>query len=145
MLGKDVLNGSFGRLMMNGKEIAEIKDFTAKVIIVREDIPINGTISVQTKIRSKKGVGSFTINKVYDRFIEEKLAILSDNDKSFSLSVATEDPDHGGERTEYLLPICYFTGELPIMNWCSSECVTEKYNFVFNDKDLIKVHSREEK
>lgn len=145
MNGREVLNGSFGKISINGKEVAEIKDFCATVIITREEIPMNGTTSMQTKIKSKKGVGSFTLNKVYDRFLEEKLSLLADEDLPFSIRVSTEDPDHKGERTEYLIPSCFFTGELPIMNWSSNECVSEKYNFVFNDKELVNLNSRLQK
>ncbi len=142
MNGKDFLNGSFGKISINGKEVAEIKDFNANVVITREDIPINGSMSLQTKMKSRKGIGSFALTKAYDRFLDEKFALLSDTDESFSIQVSTEDPDHNGDRTEYLFPVCYFTGNLPIMNWTSNECVTEKYEFVFNDQEVVNLHSR---
>ncbi len=134
--------GAYGKIIINNREVAEILLCNIKVVINRENFCMSGSNVIQTRIKNTQGVGNFKIMKVWDRFIEEKLSLKMGIDAPFSMRFIQDDPNSNRlkERTEFILPKCYFTGENPIANWTFNNFASETYDFVFDDSKIIPIH-----
>lgn len=134
--------GAYGKIIINNREVAEILLCNIKVVINRENFCMSGTNVIHTRIKNTQGIGNFKIMKVWDRFIDEKLSLKMGIDTPFSMRFIQDDPNSNRlkERTEFILPVCYFTGDNPIANWAFNNFSTETYNFVFDDSKIIPIH-----
>lgn len=151
------LNGIFGKIIIDNKEVAEIVLCNIKVVIEREEFCLSGTNVVTTRMKKTRGMGSFKIMRVWDRFLGHKLTLQAGIDSPFMMRLTIEDPSvtqmetsdvDGSQKnysveknstSEFILPICYFTGDNPVANWLFVDHVSETYNFVFDDSLIIPV------
>ncbi len=148
------LNGIFGKIIIDNKEVAEIVMCNIKVEIEREDYNPSGSSLKLSRLKSTKGVGSFKIMRVWDRFLGHKLALQGGIDAPFMIRLKIEDPSVTEKTTnsgtneydvsknsisEFIIPICYFDGDNPVANWLFVDYVSETYHFVFDDSTIIPI------
>lgn len=131
-----IVNGSFGYMYLNNIKVAEVMSFNAVVAVSREDVAVSGSNSMDTKLVSKAGSGTFKIRKVTDLLQAEKQLLLLGQDPQFSLRAYTKDPANGGT-LEAVFPICKFDGDVVLVNFELETLGEEEVSFRFNDSTVI--------
>lgn len=97
--GSRVMNGTFGTVWEEGREIAEISSFQVKVAKNFDPISICGRMAEDRKLVSIKITGSMTLHKVYSRGAEDVNAAARGHDVRGTLVAKLDDPDaNGAER-----------------------------------------------
>ncbi len=135
---KRVMNGSKGKLYLDGEYVAGVVSFSAKVAWTKETVYLDGTIMEDQKTISGKGTGSLEMEKV-SSFMLQKVgeAVRSGLDVRFTMRSELNDPDaYGAERVE-IKNISF--DEVDIANWSRGKKVTGTYPFTFSDWTLIDV------
>lgn len=133
---KKIVNGSFGKLFINGNVAFDVKEASAVLSINREDVNMSGTNEIDTKISSTKGTGSFTVSKVYTRFLENLAAFQQGLEAPFELALEVNDPDNGG-RESWQIVNAKIDGDIDIMNFSIDGLMEQAINFVFLPSNLI--------
>ena len=67
---KGAINGTFGTLWINDKEIGEVKSFQVKVEFQKEEVKIAGQMATDTKYMGYSIKGSLSLHKVNSRMIK---------------------------------------------------------------------------
>ena len=62
--GRIQVNGTWGKVFLEGEEVFGVTSFSAKVEHNKEDVQMAGNMKIDTKITSMKGTGSMTIKKM---------------------------------------------------------------------------------
>ena len=62
--GRRQVNGTWGKVFLEGEEVFEVTSFSAKVEHNKEEVQMAGNMKIDTKITSMKGTGSMTIKKM---------------------------------------------------------------------------------
>lgn len=132
---KKVINGSFGKLIINGEELAEVTKFEAKITLETSAVNMCGTLRDGEKVTGQKCEGSITLNKISSYFTK----LLNDNMKAGKSTIVTliasvEDPDNGGvERIaikDALLKEMFFS-------FGSKTLSEETYSFTFTEWEYL--------
>ena len=63
-----IIRGTFGRLYVNGQNLANVKSFEAKATINYETVDINGDLCQQQRMTGYSLAGTMTLHKI-DSFI----------------------------------------------------------------------------
>lgn len=101
--GKNVINGTFGKVYLDNDEVIGTKAFQAKDEYQKEEISMCGSMSKKYKIVGVDGKGSMTRNKI-DTGIAKKIGrqVREGKTPTFTFISELADPDSfGAER------ICY--------------------------------------
>lgn len=136
MLAKNVINGTWGELWLDGDKVGELSAFQAKVTLNKVDVNICGDLWKRQKVVGMEGKGMIKIHKVSSRMIIK----MKDNMKTGKQSVCTivaklTDPDSwGAERV--VIKDCVFD-ELTLMDFEVKKNIEETYNFSFSDYDFM--------
>lgn len=97
--GSRVMNGTWGTVWADGREIAEISAFQLKVTKNWDPISMCGQMAEDRKLTGIKITGSMTLHKVYSRGAEDVRAAVKGNDARRTLVAKLDDPDaYGAER-----------------------------------------------
>lgn len=97
--GSRAMNGTFGTVWADGREIAEISAFQLKVTKNWDPINLCGQMAEDRKLTGIKITGSMTLHKVYSRGAEDVNAAAKGHDVRRSLVAKLADPDaFGAER-----------------------------------------------
>lgn len=125
---KDVVNGSFGKLYVNGRYWAEISEFEMKMKFESKDVILPGGM----KAKKNVAVGVEAKAKIQKVFSEE-LAILK-NAKAGQLNtyvdinVQLDDPESRGAEA-ISISEAKFTGDIDILSFKPHDLVEREFNF----------------
>ena len=116
----DVVSGSFGKLYIDGRNVAEISEFTGKLSLEGKDVLLsngetgkkNTSSSFEVTIKLQK-VFSEEL-KILENIIAGKLNIYCD------LNVEIDDPDALGAEA-ISISKCLFTGDIDILSFTKGE------------------------
>lgn len=128
---KRVVNGSKGKMYLDGEYVAMVTSLSAKVAWNKETVYVDGTIMEDQKTISGKGTGSMEMEKV-SSFMQKKVgeAIRSGRDVRFTiLSVLDDEDAYGAERVE-IGNVSF--DEVDIVNWSKGKKVSGTYPFTFS-------------
>ncbi|MGE7828965.1 phage tail tube protein [Paenibacillus sp. NPDC093718] len=130
-----VINGSHGKLWIDGNLVAEIQNFDAQVEIQYADVNIANDGAAYRKQVGWTGSGTMAINHVYSRQIN-KLAKAIKSGKTVRSTVVgmLADPDSGGRETITLRDVT-FNG-LQLLKFEQKTITTEDIGFSFSDYDI---------
>ena len=132
--GRRRWNGSHGKVWWDGELLFEISKFEGKVTANREDVPIGN--SLDSKIVSLKGEGSFTIKSVINRNINAYLEEWKNgHDPRATLVGLLDDPDAVDGQKERVSIDNVFFNELALMNFKKGEVVEKEFPFGFTPED----------
>ncbi len=95
--GSRVMNGNFGTVWEDGKEIAEISAFQLKMAKNFDPINMCGQMAEDRKLVSVKITGSMTLHKVYSRGAADANAAAQGHDVRRTLVAKLADPDAFGK------------------------------------------------
>ena len=133
---KRVVNGSKGKMYLDGEYVAMVTSLSAKVAWNKETVYIDGTIMEDQKTISGKGTGSVEMEKV-SSFMQQKIgeAVRSGRDVRFTILSDLNDEDaYGAERVE-IRNVSF--DEVDLVNWTKGKKVTGTYPFTFSDWTII--------
>jgi hypothetical protein len=100
MDAKRVINGTWGKIWLDGDILADCYGLQAKADIKKEDVPICGKLGTSKKMVSWEGKGSLKFNKVRS-IMAIKIQNMLKNGQEVVCTVVSEldDPDaYGAER-----------------------------------------------
>lgn len=132
--GARVVNGSFGRLWVDNKEIMEVTEITANITADREEVQFG--LGKDSKMVSLSGEGSFSVKKVYSRAGEVLKDWVKGKDKRVKLTFQIADPDTENEQIErWTIKEIWFTS-LQIAGFTKGAVVGEEFPFGFNPTNV---------
>lgn len=97
-----IIRGSFGRVWLNGKKLANVKTFECKATLNYEEIDVNGELCKQNVYTGYSLAGTMTLHKI-DSYVINLLkdAIASGSMPDLKIVGAVADVDsNGSERVE---------------------------------------------
>lgn len=136
MKGKDLVNGSFMFLNLNGVNLAQIINIDAKTNIGREDVKFSGKISVESKIVSSAGTGTFEMYKINNTLRAQEALATRGIDMPFSIRAYAEDPDNGGV-FDVLYPECFIDGDISTFTGATGEIMKKTVSFRYVADEII--------
>lgn len=128
---KDVINGKFHSLWINGDLRAEVKTTSAESALKTEEIPIAGQLGNGVIVTGATGTGSMTFHKIYGNLISDINAELKKG-KPFIFDLISElnDPNvEGNERV--IIEGCIMTKFKPI-DTDISKVLEQSFDFSYN-------------
>lgn len=130
MQGKNQVSGTHGAFWWNGSKVIEVSSFEAKVTANREDVQVG--MSMDSKVVSMAGEGTFAIKKVYTR---HKAGILDSwkqgKDLRFTFVAGTMDPDTVGNQQERISITDCWMNELILHQFEKGTVTNEEFSFGF--------------
>ena len=132
--GRRHWNGSHGKVWWDGELLFEISKYECKVIVNREDVLIGN--SVDSKIVSLQGQGSFTLKSVINRNINAYLEeYKAGRDPRATLVGLIDDPDAvDGQKERCSVDNVWFN-ELTLLAFEKGQVVEKEYPFGFTPED----------
>lgn len=97
-----IIRGTFGRLYVNGQNLANVKSFEAKATINYETVDINGDLCQQRRMTGYSLAGTMTLHKI-DSFIARTIGdgLTTGVLPKIKIVGVVADPDSdGSERVE---------------------------------------------
>ena len=113
---KGAINGTWGTLWINDKEIGEVKSFQVKVEFQKEEVKVVGQMATDTKYMGYSGKGSLSLHKVNSRMIK-KIAnmIKQGKEPRFTVIGKLADPDADGVERIVVKNVSF--DDLTLMDW----------------------------
>lgn len=133
---KNMINGSFGKVWVEGELWAECEGLEAKVTIEREDIYMAGKLGRDSKMIGYSVEGSIKIKKVYSRaqkIVADK--IKRGEDVRVQIVTLLDDPDALGSQ-RCVFEDCWFN-EIDLGSFNVKEIGSESIPFGAADYDIV--------
>lgn len=131
---RNILSGAHGYLTFNGTPVFEVKEVEAKVEAMREDVPVG--MSMDSKLISLKGSGSFVVTYCYDRGMKEILeAYKRGEDVRSNITAGINDPDASGKQRERTVLNNVWFNELTLIHFVKGEMMKKPVSFGFTPND----------
>jgi hypothetical protein len=137
--GEKVISGTFGEVWLDGEYVAEALALEARIDIEKEDVPLSGKFTTDSKFMGYKGSGTLRMHKANSRMISK----ISDQIKSginprFQILSSLADPAAAGAERILIKDASF--NDLTLINWELKQKGTVEAPFTFTDwenKDLI--------
>ncbi|MBU7320276.1 phage tail tube protein [Paenibacillus oleatilyticus] len=131
-----VINGTYGRLWVNGELWAEVDSFEAKATINYEDVNFAGEGATFKKATGWAGEGSMTIKKVYSR-VQRIMAdgIRNGTYPRLELVGKVADPDAFGTERVALHDVT--VNEMLLLKFEQKTLGSEEVPFAFSDYEMM--------
>lgn len=132
-----VINGTFGNLWIDGRELAEVIGLEAKFSLEKEEVKQTGTLAKGYKLTGIEGKGTVKYNHISSYFIE----LIGDNlmkGKSTVVEIISDlaDPDSGGASERIKLTGCTFD-DLTLADWEAKKLDERSASFTFTGFELL--------
>lgn len=133
---KNVMNGTYGTLWVNGDLWAEVDTFEAKVAIKYDDVHFSNDPATHKKATGWDGSGSMTIKKIYSR-VQNAMAnaVRAGNFPRFEMVGKLADGDALGTQRVSLHDVTL--DEFDLLKFEQKKLETEQIAFKFSDYELI--------
>ena len=132
--GNQTMSGAFGTIWVDNEKVMEVNKFESKVIANRVDVQIG--LSVDSKIVSLKGEGSFEVTKVYSRAKKIFESWKKGEDKRARIVSKISDPDSPGKQEERVSFDNVWFNELALASFTKGEVVGDTFPFGFTPEDV---------
>lgn len=133
-----VINGSFGSLTLNGKQVKEVKSGSAKIEKEYSDVEIAGTFWTAEKLTGIKGSGEFKTAYARDLIVEDELKSLANHkDLKHELTMKLADPDAYNGQYDYVRYTNVKFKEIPTSDFEAKKLGERTYSFTFVGMELI--------
>lgn len=131
-----VVNGTYGRVWVDGELWAEVDSFEAKVAINYEDVNFADEGATFKKATGWAGEGSMTIKKVYSR-VQRKMAaaVRKGEYPRFQIVGKVADPDAFGSERVAINDVTI--NEFLLMKFEQKTLGSEEIPFAFSDYDPV--------
>lgn len=135
--GNQVLTGSYGTVMHEGKYVTNVKDVEAKVEIEKVDFKVVGDLWAKYKVAGFTGSGTLTLYKTDYAFVK-KIAVVTQGGKPFitELVLKLDDPAVVGAKEKVRLKNVQFD-TIPLAKFTVGELIEEELTFTFEGFEII--------
>ncbi|MEG0783991.1 MAG: phage tail tube protein [Christensenella sp.] len=132
---KNIINGTFGEVWVDGEYIAECYGLQAKVTIDKESVNLCGNLMVGKKIKQTEGTGSLKLHKVSNYFARKTSQYLK-NGVSQDITIISKlaDPDCEAERVA-LSGISF--DDITLADWEAAIIGKLEMPFTFSDYEVL--------
>lgn len=114
-----VMNGTWGQVWEEGRELVEVSAFQVKVAKSFDTINLCRQMAEDRKLIGVKITGSMTLHKVYTRGADDMQASLAGRDLRKTLVGKLADPDAYGAERVAVYGVSY--DEQTVMDWAASK------------------------
>lgn len=130
------VNGTYGRVWVDGELWAEVDSFEAKVTITYEDVNFAGEGATYRKAVGWNGEGSMTIKKIYSR-VQRKMADAVRRGEYPRLQIVGKvaDPDAFGSERVAINDVTI--NEFSLLKFDQKTVGSEEIPFAFSDYDPV--------
>ena len=136
--GKNVMNGTYGVVRIDGIEYANILNFEAKITNTREDLQFSGNVGMDSKILSSAGTGTMTFRKVNSRVVARQIPqLVSGKDFKAVLILTVDDPDGLGKETLSITDVWF--NDFDLFKFEMGATMEETVSFGFNPTNVVPV------
>ena len=135
---KNVFNGSFGVVRIDGIEYANISSFESKITNTREDLQFSGNVGIDSKLLSSAGTGTMTFRKVNSRVVARQIPqLISGKDFKTVLILTVDDPDGLGKETISITDTWF--NDFDLFKFEMGTTMEETVSFGFNPTNVIPI------
>ncbi|GEC93510.1 phage tail tube protein [Brevibacillus brevis] len=133
---RKIVNGTYGRVWVDGELWAEVDSFEAKVTINSEDVTFANDPATYQKELGWAGEGSMTIKKIHSR-VQRKMAADVKQGKypRFSIVGKVEDPGASGAERVAIHDVTI--SEFMLLKFELKTTGSEEIPFKFSDYEMI--------
>lgn len=135
MRSERIMNGTWGKLWMDGHLIAECYKFQAKETYNRDKIAMCGSLKPGFKLTSIDGTGSVGLHKVDSRMLLELRETTQGRDAVFTLIGKLADPDSRGQERIAFSGVRF--DDLTIMDWEAGVTGKTEHPFTFDSYEIL--------
>lgn len=133
--GRRQVNGTWGKVFLEGEEVFEVTSFSAKVEHNKEEVQIAGQMMTDSKILSMKGTGSLTIKKMTSRMLRLiGKKIETGQEPRFTFISEIDDPDAIGAERVIITGVSF--DDMTLAEWTVREVGSNEYPFTFTGFEL---------
>lgn len=134
--GKNVMNGTYGEVWIDGDYVAEAIGLQAKVTLSKSDVNICKKLGKSYKVTGYEGKGTLKLNHVTSRMS----MLISDNIKQGKETVCNvisklSDPDAFGAERVSIKDVTF--DEFTLADWEAKKNGEESVAFTFSDWDYL--------
>lgn len=134
--GSQVINGTHGRIWVDGELWLYVKSFEAKATADIEDINVCGDLATYGKMKGWNGEGTITCYKVDSRISKKIANAMKNGDMpEIKLVGSLSDPSSKGVEKVEILGVMFT--EFMLMSFASKEVIEEEIPFRFTDYNFI--------
>jgi len=135
---KNVMNGTYGMIRIDGIEYANIMSFESKITNTREDLQFSGNLGIDSKLLSSAGSGTMTFRKVNSRVIARQIPqLISGKDFKTVLILTVDDPDGLGKETISITDVWF--NDFDLFKFEMGTTMEETVSFGFNPTNVIPI------
>ena len=135
---KNVMNGTYGVVRIDGIEYANIQSFEAKITNSREDLQFSGNLGMDSKLLSSAGSGTMTFRKVNSRVVARQIPqLVSGKDFKAVLILTVDDPDGLGKETISISDVWF--NDFDLFKFEMGTTMEETVSFGFNPTNVVPV------
>ena len=136
MKANEVINGSFGKVWVNGELFANVKSFEAKNSLKYEPVDIAGDMGTHQKYMGFEGAGTMVLHKIntkIGRMLAKavKTGVMPDIE---IVGALTDPAAHGAERVK-IMEVTF--DEFTLLKFANKELQEEEVPFKYADFDYI--------
>lgn len=132
---KRVINGTFGKIWVDGNLVAECYKAQAKYSHSKDDIALCGQMATDSKVTGTKGTGSIGVHKVYSRFADYCDAVLAGQDKRATIISELADPDAYGYEKVALYNVSF--DDMTLLDWEAKNAGKVEIPFTFTRHEFM--------
>ncbi|WP_274363713.1 phage tail tube protein [Paenibacillus thermotolerans] len=134
--GNEIINGTYGRVWVNGELWAEVDAFEAKVTVNYEDVHFANEGGTHKKAIGWTGEGTMTIKKIYSRVQRSMAAaVRSGIYPRVEIVGKVADPDTRGTERVALHDVTI--NEFNLLKFEKRTLGSEEIPFAFSDYEMI--------
>ena len=135
---KNVMNGTYGMLRLDGIEYANILSFESKITNTREDLQFSGNLGIDSKLLSSAGSGTMTFRKVNSRVVARQIPqLISGKDFKTVLILTIDDPDGLGKETISITDVWF--NDFDLFKFEMGTTMEETVSFGFNPTNVVPI------
>jgi len=132
---RDVVNGKFYSLWLNGDMYAEVKAASAESALATEKIPIAGRLGNGTIVTGADGTGTLTFHKVFGDLPKQINAKIKSG-LPFTFDLISELNDPNQDTTErVMIENCTLT-KFKVIDADITKLLESSYDFSYNPTDV---------
>lgn len=135
--GKEVMNGTFATLWLDGEEIFEVESCNASITFNRETLTFAGNLDEDSKVVGQAGEGSFVVKKVFSRGLAKMVQMTKDGkDVRSQLISKIQDPDTRGGQAERVSIGNVWFNEFTLIDFEMGSPIENEYPFGFTPSSV---------
>lgn len=136
-----VVNGSWGKVYMNGRDIAELESFIMKMTYQSKDIKLYGG-EIGTKNTGVKVEATLKLKKVYSTELQILKDVQSGKLNTYcNLNVQLDDPDGALGAEAVAIKEALFIGDVDLLSFTKDELVEREFKLAILKSNIEELES----